>query len=83
MEAFLRALFQQMFNVNITLNEKNVLFGITGTDVPWLKSQHLKIINHVILIAKMCISKYRYGTPLNLIAMIEYEMNIRNVYCHA
>ena len=80
---YITALFRQMFNVNITFNEKNVLFGIRGTDVPWLKKQHLKIINHVILIAKMCISKYRYGTPLNLIAMIEYEMNIRNVYCHA
>ena len=27
----------------------------------------------------MCISKYRYGTPINLITMIEHEMLIRNV----
>ena len=39
---YITALFRQMFNVNIILNEKNVLFGITGTDVPWLKKQHLK-----------------------------------------
>ena len=35
--------------------------------------------NHILLIAKMCISKYRYGTPINLIAMLENEMYIRNV----
>ena len=76
---YVTALFRHTLNVNITLDEKNVLFGITGTEVSGLKKQHLKIINHIILIAKMCISKYRYGTPLNLIAMIEYEMKIRNI----
>ena len=52
---------------------------LSQKEIPELDKQKLKTINHILLIAKMCISKYRYGTPLNLIAMIEHEMFIRNV----
>ena len=76
---YVTGLIRQIANINITLNEKNVLFGIDTKEIPGIDKQHLKTINHIILIAKMCISKYRYGTPINLIPMIEHEMLIRNV----
>ena len=73
------ALFKQVFKINIMLNEKIALFGIVGTEVYGLNKEQINIANNIILIAKMCISKYRYGTPINLITMIEYEMRIRNI----
>ena len=76
---YVTGLIRQIANINIALDEKKVLFGIDTKDIPELDKQRLKTINHILLIAKMCISKYRYGTPLNLIAMIEHEMFIRNV----
>ena len=76
---YVTGLIRQIASINITLNEKNVLFGIVTKEIPELDKQKLKTINHILLIAKMCISKYRYGTPINLITMIEHEMLIRNV----
>ena len=35
-------------------------------------------INHVILIAKMCISKYRYGKYYDLFFLFERELSLRN-----
>jgi len=59
--------------------KKTALFGIVGTEVYGLNKEQINIANNIILIAKMCIRKYRYGTPINLITMIEYEMRIRNI----
>ena len=63
------------FNYKITLTKENILTGIiamTNTSVDLLK--HL---NHLILIGKMCISKYRYGTPIDIIIMFENEVRLR------
>ena len=56
-----------------------VIFGIESRNIPNLDKQQIRNLNHILLIAKMCISKYRYGTPINLIVMLENEMFIRNV----
>ena len=41
-------------------------------------AQKILCYHHVILIAKMCISKYRYGKYLDLILLFERELSLRN-----
>lgn len=62
-------------DLTITLDAKSVLLGIISFEN--VSSKSLCIINHLILIAKMCISKYRYGTPVNLVLMYEREVSLR------
>ena len=38
-----------------------------------------RLANHIILIAKMCISIYRYGTPIDINILFERELLIRRV----
>ena len=75
----LKGFFRQHFKINVLLNEQNVIFGITEKEANGLIKSDLKTVNHILLIAKMCISKYRYGNPINLVAMIEQEMSLRNI----
>ena len=61
----------------ITLNASQVQVG-------WFKEGHSKdmqnFINHAILIGKMCISKYRYGIPTLITAMLDREIALRNLH---
>ena len=76
---YITQLTQKLFNIKIMITETMVILGIERQNLPNLNKQQVKILNHILLIAKMCISKYRYGTPINLIVMLEKEMLIRNV----
>ena len=76
---YITGLTQKLFNTKIVITETMVIFGIEGRNIPNLNKQQVRTLNHILLIAKMCISKYRYGTPINLKAMLENEMYIRNV----
>ena len=58
----------------INLSETEVLFGYN----PEHASQNvIKFINHVILITKMCVSKFRYGVPTDLEVLFETEIRYR------
>eukprot|EP00916_Digyalum_oweni_P006123 GHVL01010556.1.p1 GENE.GHVL01010556.1~~GHVL01010556.1.p1 ORF type:complete len:229 (-),score=2.89 GHVL01010556.1:211-897(-) len=61
--------------VRVKLNAKSVLLGVVCVENAG--NVCLDIINHLVLIAKMCISKFRYGTPVNLTLMFENEMKLR------
>ena len=37
------------------------------------------MVNHILLIAKMCIGIFRYGTPINIQIMFEREIEIRKL----
>ena len=76
---YITGLTQKLFNIKVVITETMVIFGLEGRQIPNLDKQQIRTLNHILLIAKMCISKYRYGTPINLIAMLENEMFIRNV----
>ena len=76
---YITGLTQKLLNTKIVITETMVIFGTEGKNIPYLDKQQIRTLNHILLIAKMCISKYRYGTPINLIAMLENEMFIRNV----
>ena len=58
----------------VSLSETVVLFGYMPDKQ---KKTVVKIINHIILIAKMAISKFKYGNKLDLNIVFERELNIR------
>ena len=53
---------------------KDVLFGYNETE----NGSDVLAISRVILIAKMCISKYRYGKYYDLFFLFERELGLRN-----
>ena len=58
----------------IKLKLNNVLFVYNETG----NSSDVLVINNVILLAKMCISKYRYGKYFDLFLLFERELGFRN-----
>ena len=62
------------FDKLMRLKLKAVLFGYNETE----SNSDVLAINHVILIAKMCISKYRYGKYFDLLLLFEKELSSRN-----
>ena len=61
-------------NKNTSLTVTDVLFGVHEKNV---SNKDNIFINHVIAIAKLCISKYRYGNHSNLLFLFDHEFNIR------
>ena len=61
-------------NKNTSLTVTDVLFGVHDKNV---SNKDTIFINHVIAIAKLCISKYRYGNHPNLLFLFDHEFNIR------
>ena len=60
-------------NLNLKLTEEQKLFGIQANNlVP-------DEVNHIILIAKMCISKYKYGDYTSILEVFDYEMRLRKL----
>ena len=59
----------------VNLDVKRVLFGIL--DLEGFHSQEINVINLCILVAKMCISKYKYGKPYSITLMFDTEMKLR------
>ena len=62
------------FDKLIKLKLKDVLFGYNETE----NGSDVLTINHVILITKMCISRYRYGKYYDLIFLFERVLSLRN-----
>jgi hypothetical protein len=59
----------------IQLTVCDVLFGYNE---PAVNADTLKI-NHIILVSKMCLSKFRYGDHANLLFLLDYELRLRNL----
>ena len=57
--------------------ERNILFGKLGTEHHNLKDTTTNDINMVLLVAKMCISKVKYGEACSLVTVIKVEMAFR------
>lgn len=60
--------------LNITLTEVMVLFGY---DLHSCGSKNAQCVNRIILIAKMCISKFKYGEQMNIDYILDHELNLR------
>ena len=59
---------------HITLSDINKLFGVKSIDVP---SCYCREINTIILIVKMCISKFKYGSYHDMCSLFEHELKLR------
>ena len=62
--------------INTVLSTEHKMFG-----VPKCGTYHImeKRINHMIIVAKMCISKFVYGDYGNLLKLFEHELKLRNI----
>ena len=58
------------------INEKIALFGMSKAEIE--DTEIRKKVNHNILIAKLAISKYKYGKCKNLALIFEVELKMRN-----
>lgn len=59
----------------ITITEATALLGYHENG---LSPRDKNISNHLIRLAKMCISKFRYGDPTNILIIFEKELLLRN-----
>ena len=64
----------EVLGEHFVLTEFQKLFGITSIEVPQVP---LDGMNHLILLAKMCISKYKYGEHRSITELFEYEVTLR------
>ena len=72
----IECLVQVKFGQVVKLNMIDVLLG---KKKELLSADMYHYINHTILIGKMCISKFLYGTPFDIIVMFERELLLRGV----
>ena len=63
----------------IQLTTRQKLFGVVRGD---LSNYFINKVNHLILVAKMCISKYVYGDYNDIIRLFEYELALRKECDH-
>ena len=69
--------FNAKFGERVLPSRNDALFGVEH--IEGLTKEMLKFLNHLILIAKMYVSKYRYGTPNPLTISFERECFLRNL----
>ena len=70
-----RQLILTKYKCRIALNETMTLFGVTKTDISNPKTRGK--VNYMLLIAKLSISKFKYGQCKNLNAIFEAELRMR------
>ena len=63
-------------NTTIKLKVTDDLLGYSELEN---NSEAQLVITHVILIAKMCISRFKYSAYFNLLLLFEKEVNIRKL----
>eukprot|EP00745_Piridium_sociabile_P036410 TRINITY_DN6533_c0_g1_i2.p1 TRINITY_DN6533_c0_g1~~TRINITY_DN6533_c0_g1_i2.p1 ORF type:complete len:542 (-),score=44.64 TRINITY_DN6533_c0_g1_i2:327-1952(-) len=73
-----KEVFFRKYHKLVHLNEINILLGIV--DDAFCITEEMNYINNLILVAKMCISKFRYGTPIHLDIMFEKELMLRGLF---
>ena len=62
--------------VKITL--EMVLLG--APTLQGVSKNHLKVINHLLAIGRMVISKFRYGKPRNILEIYETDCSVRKIW---
>ena len=72
--------FKQYILINydwrLEINEKVAIFGVLKAETE--DANIRKKVNHNILIAKLAISKYKYGKCKNLALIFEVELKMRS-----
>ena len=60
----------------LEINEKVALLGVSKAEIE--DAEIRKKVNHIILIAKRAVSKYKYGKWKNLALIFEMELKMRS-----
>ena len=66
-----------MTGTKITINERNALFGKLATERHNLRDRTINDINMILLVAKMFMSKVKYGKAPSLATVFEVEIAFR------
>ena len=66
-----------MNGTKITINERSALFGILATEHHNLRDRTINDKNMILLVAKMCIIKVKYGKACSLATVFKVEMAFR------
>ena len=67
-------LIYKKLEVQVSLTMSDVLFGYQINN----KNSRHRLINHIIIIAKMCVGMFRYGKRLDLVSIFEREIETRS-----
>ena len=67
-------------NCTFQRNINSILFGITKDEVKGVKKQDINTANYLILLAKVCVSKMRYGQISDIYVIFEAEWALRKNY---
>ena len=67
-----------MCGKRMTFSARDVLLGVCKSDV--YSTEEWGVINLCLIIAKMCISKHKYGTPSHLKSLFDKEFLFRKKY---
>lgn len=69
---------QLILNMSVKLAEQDVILGLLDREMIQQEPIYRQV-NQIILIAKLCISKYKYGTHPNLLAIFDNETCLRQI----
>ena len=74
--SFIEGKIYSELNISMKLTAGDILLGCPRKGQ--MLSHDMRYINYLIIIGKLCISKYKYGTPVNIILLFESEIRLRN-----
>ena len=75
---YVERILREKCGINVVLDAHVVLLGMVDKNLFNLNTPQLKYVNQLIMIGKMCVSKFRYGMPLNIVLMFDKnEMKLR------
>ena len=69
--------FFDKFDIRLSISESEALLGIPKKS--GFSSKMINHLNHLILIAKMCVGKFRYGTPIHIQFLFNKELSSRKL----
>ena len=67
-------IISKMLSRNIQISVREILFGCNKGN-----KEINRRINEIISIAKMCVSKYKYGQKINIIVLLQQELRLRHI----
>ena len=71
---------RSFINLGFKLSTKDILLGLDYSEKKDLRKKDINYINYIILLGKLCVSKFKYGENKNIYLIFESELNLRQKY---
>ena len=68
---------RSVMNLGLKLSTKDILLGLEYSEHNDLRKKDINYINYVILLGKLCVSKFKYGEYKSIYLIFESELNLR------